>query len=175
MPQHPVKDKQKVKPALKKTESAQSLDDIDRQILHLLQENSRITSTELARQVKLSTPGLLKRLKKLEDNGIIGRYVTLVNREALGLDLLCFAQVTLAHHQPECVGQFCNRVKDLPEVLECHHLTGEFDYLLKLVVANHQHLEKLLSEQITQLPGVDRIRTNIVLNEIKASTSLPIE
>lgn len=151
------------------------LDDLDRQILHLLQENSRISSTELARQVNLSPPGLLKRLKKLEENGIIERYVTLINREALGLDLLCFAQVTLAHHQPECIGQFCDSVTAWPEVLECHHLSGEFDYLLKVVVNNRSSLEKFLSEKITRIPGVDRIRTSIVLNEIKASTSLPLE
>lgn len=165
----------KVKPARRNLEPLQQLDDIDRQLLYLLQDNSRISSAELARQVNLSAPGLQKRLKKLEENGVIGRYVTLVNREALGLDLLCFAQVTLAHHQPECVGQFCDRVKGLPEVLECHHLSGEFDYLLKVVVADHQHLEKLLSDKITRIPGVDRIRTSIVLNEIKASTSLPLD
>ena len=169
------KNNAKVKPALRNSEPLQQLDDIDRQILYLLQENSRISSVELARQVNLSAPGLQKRLRKLEENGVIGRYVTLVNREALGLDLLCFAQVTLAHHQPECVGQFCDRVKGLSEVLECHHLSGEFDYLLKVVVANHQHLEKFLSEKITRIPGVDRIRTSIVLNEIKASTSLPLD
>lgn len=169
------KNNAKVKPALGNSEPLQQLDDIDRQILCLLQENSRISSAELARRVSLSAPGLQKRLRKLEENGVIGRYVTLVNREALGLDLLCFAQVTLAHHQPECVGQFCDRVKGLSEVLECHHLSGEFDYLLKVVVANHQHLEKFLSEKITRIPGVDRIRTSIVLNEIKASTSLPLD
>lgn len=165
----------KVKPALRHSEQLQQLDEIDRKILCLLQENSRMSSAELARRVNLSAPGLQKRLRKLEESGVIGRYVTLVNREALGLDLLCFAQVTLAHHQPECVGQFCDRVKGLPEVLECHHLSGEFDYLLKVVVANHQHLEKFLSEKITRIPGVDRIRTSIVLNEIKASTSLPLD
>lgn len=165
----------KAKPPLKPLDSLQLLDHIDRQILFLLQENSRITSAELARQVKLSAAGLQKRLKKLEESGVIDRYVTLVNREALGLDLLCFAQVTLAHHQPECVGQFCDRVKGLPEVLECHHLAGEFDYLLKVVVANHQGLERFLSEKIIQIPGVDKIRTSIVLNEVKASTSLPLE
>ena len=74
-----------------------------------------MSSAELARRINLSAPGLQKRLKKLEESGVIGRYVTLVNREALGLDLLCFAQVTLAHHQPECVGQFCARVKGLPK------------------------------------------------------------
>mgnify|MGYP002785423148 CR=1 FL=1 len=163
----------KGKPTVRNADQKQ-LDDKDRQLLRLLQENSRISSAELARQVNLSGPGLQKRLKKLEENGFIDGYVTLVNREALGFDLLCFTQVTLAHHQPECVGQFCDRVQQLPEVLECHHLTGEFDYLLKLVVTNHQHLEKLLTEKITQIPGVDKVRTSIVLNEIKASTSLPL-
>lgn len=153
----------------------QMLDDRDRLLLRLLQENSRVSNVELARQLNLTAPGLQKRLKKLEDNGFIDRYVTLVNREALGLDLLCFTQVTLAHHQPECVGEFCERVKGLPEVLECHHLTGDFEYLLKVVVPDHQHLERLLQETITQIPGVDKVRTNIVLSEVKASTSLPLE
>lgn len=160
--------------AIDKAELLQQLDDKDRLLLRLLQENSRISNAELARQLNLTAPGLQKRLKKLEDNGFIDRYVTLVNREALGLDLLCFAEVTLAHHQPECVGQFCERVQGLSEVLECHHLTGEFDYLLKVVVPDHQHLERFLSEQITQIPGVDTVRTNIVLHEVKASTSLPL-
>lgn len=169
------KNNTKVKLAVGKGEQLQYLDDLDRQILCLLQENSRIASAQLARQVNLSAPGLQKRLKKLEESGIISGYVTLVNREALGLDLLCFAQVTLAHHQPECTGQFCDRVKELPEVLECHHLSGECDYLLKVVVSDRLHLEKFLSETIARIPGVDKIRTSIVLSEIKTSTSLPLD
>lgn len=152
-----------------------SLDAKDRLLLRLLQENSRVSSAELARQLNLSVPGLQKRLKRLEENGFIEGYVTLVNREALGLDLLCFTQVTLTHQQPEQIGLFCERVKGLPEVLECHHLTGEFDYLLKLVVPSPQHLEQLLTETIRKLPGVDKIRTSIVLSEVKASTSLPLD
>ena len=155
-------------------EQLQQLDEMDRAVLRLLQENSRISSAELARQVNLSAPGLQKRLRKLEQKGVIDRYVTLVNREALGLDLLCFAQVTLAHHQPECMSNFCARVQSLTEVLECHHLAGEYDYLLKFVVVNHQHLEQLLREKISPIPGVDKIKTSIVLNEVKTSTSLPL-
>jgi DNA-binding Lrp family transcriptional regulator len=155
--------------------SRRRLDHKDRLLLRLLQENSRISSTELARHLLLTTPGLQKRLKRLEQSGFIEGYVTLVNREALGLDLLCFAQVSLSHQSAECVGQFCDRIRDLPEVLECHHLTGEFDYLLKVVVANPQHLEEFLAEQICKLPGVDKICTNIVLQEVKASTSLPLD
>jgi Lrp/AsnC family transcriptional regulator, leucine-responsive regulatory protein len=164
-----------VNQANRQVEPLQPLDGRDRLLLQLLQENSRISNAALARQLHLTAPGLQKRLKKLEDNGFIDRYVTLINREALGLALLCFAEVTLARHQSDCVGQFCERVQGLPEVLECHHLTGEFDYLLKVVVPDHQHLERLVSETITQIPGVETVRTNIVLNEVKASTSLPVK
>ena len=164
-----------MKPTLSTKEQLEQLDDMDRKVLRLLQDDGRISSAELARRVNLSAPGLQKRLKKLEQKGVIDRYVTLVNREALGLDLLCFAQVTLTHHQPDCVKNFCTRVQSLQEVLECHYLAGEFDYILKVVVANHHHLEKLLREKIIPIPGVDKIRTSIVLNEVKASTSLPLD
>ncbi len=150
------------------------LDDRDRRLLGLLQENSRVSNAELARQLHLTAPGLQKRLKKLEEYGFIDRYVTLVNRKAVGLNVLCFANVSLAHHAPGCVGEFCHYVQALPEVMECHHLTGSFEYLLKLVVPNYQHLERLLSDQITQIPGVDKVRTSIVLNEVKTSTALPL-
>ena len=171
----PNSSSRKQKLSTKPAEPLKQLDDKDRLLLRLLQENSRIRSAELARHLNLSAPGLQKRLKRLEENGFIEGYVTLVNREALGLDLLCFTQVTLSHQHPECVGEFCERVKGLPEVLECHHLTGEFDYLLKVVVPTPQHLEQFLAEKIRKLPGVDRLRTSIVLSEVKASTSLPLE
>ncbi|MGI0483855.1 Lrp/AsnC family transcriptional regulator [Pantanalinema rosaneae CENA516] len=160
---------------IKPTEQLKPLDQKDRLLLRLLQANSRISSAELARQLQLSPPGLQKRLKRLEEHGFIEGYVTLVNREALGLDLLCFTQVTLTHEQPESVGQFCEQVQGLPEVLECHHLTGEFDYLLKVVVTNPQQLEQFLTEKIRKLPGVDKVRTSIVLSEVKVSTSLPLD
>jgi DNA-binding Lrp family transcriptional regulator len=152
-----------------------TLDDIDRRVLELLQRDARLTSAELARQVKLSPPGLQKRLKKLQETGVITESVALVRREAVGLDLLCFVQVTLAHHQPDSVSSFREAIRAMPEVLECHHLTGEFDYLLKVVVRNHRHLEHFLVERLTAVPGVDKIRTAIVLNEIKYSTALPLD
>ena len=106
--------------------------------------------------------------------GVIERYATLLNRKAVGLDLLCFIQVMLAHHRPGSVERFPGRIRDLPEVLECHYLTGEMDYLLKVVVANHDDLERFLFEKLMKVAGVDRIRTSIVLREIKASTALPL-
>lgn len=156
-------------------EQLRRLDDMDWRILSLLQDDARMPSAKLARHVDLSPPGLHKRVRKLEESGIIQRYVTLVNREAVGLDLLCFVQVTLAHHQPDCVERFREAMKSASEVLECHYLTGEFDYLVKVVAINHKHLEHFLFTTLTQVPGVDKIRTSIVLNEIKASTSLPLD
>jgi DNA-binding Lrp family transcriptional regulator len=150
------------------------LDDLDRQILGQLQQDASLSSAELARRVDLSAPGLQKRLKRLRDVGVIAREVALLNRESVDLDLLCFVHVTLAHHQPDGVSGFRRAVQDMPEVLECHHLTGEFDYLLKVVAANHRDLEQFLVSRLTPTPGVDRIRTSIVLNEIKSSTALPL-
>ena len=150
------------------------LDSLDRKLLTYLQDDARASSAELARRVGLSGPGLQKRLKKLETRGVVTRYATLVNREAVGLDLLCFVHVMLAHHRPNSVKRFPGRVRAMPEVLECHFLTGEFDYLMKIVVANHDRLEKFLFEKLMKVDGVDRIRTSIVVKEVKASTMLPL-
>jgi DNA-binding Lrp family transcriptional regulator len=151
------------------------LDALDRQILSQLQDDASVSSAELARRVRLSAPGLQKRLRRLRESGVITKQVALLNREAVDLDLLCFVHVTLAHHQPDGVSGFRRAVQDMPEVLECHHLTGEFDYLLKVVAANHRDLEHFLVHRLTPTPGVDKIRTSIVLNEIKASTALPLD
>ena len=140
----------------------------------LLQDDARVTSAELARKLGLSPPGLQKRLRKLEAQGVIRQYVALLNRKALGLDLLCFVNVSLAHHRPDLRGRFRAAMRGMPEVLECHFLTGEVDYVVKLVVANHTELEQFLFEKLMSIEGVDRVRTSIVLNEIKFSTALPL-
>ena len=150
------------------------LDDLDRRLLGHLQHDARMTIVELAHRLNLSAPGLQKRIRKLEQRGVIERYATLVNRQAVGLDLLCFVQVLLAHHRPGSVERFPGRIRRLPEVLECYYLTGEVDYLLKVVVATHDDLERFLFDKLMKVDGVDRIRTSIVLKELKASTALPL-
>ena len=150
------------------------LDDLDRRLLAHLQDDARITSVELAGRLNLSAPGLQKRVRKLEQRGVIKGYATLVNRQAVGLDLLCFVQVLLAHHRPGSVERFPGRIRKLPEVLECYYLTGEIDYLLKVVVATHEDLERFLFDKLMKVEGVDRVRTSIVLKELKASTALPL-
>ncbi|MCI0399436.1 MAG: Lrp/AsnC family transcriptional regulator [Chloroflexi bacterium] len=152
-----------------------NLDQKDKALLQHLQSDARMTNTELARRVELSPPGLQRRLRKLEEMGVIEQYVTLVNREAVGFDMLCFVQVTLQRHEPRAIQEFKAMVQAMPEVLECHHITGEYDYLLKIVVRNRKHLEEFLVEKLTPVPGMDKIRTSLVLREIKTTTAVPLD
>jgi Lrp/AsnC family leucine-responsive transcriptional regulator len=162
------------KPKKKDDASVGRIDSFDRRLLIHLQSDARASSAALARRFQLSAPGLQKRLRKLEQRGVITQYATLVNRAAVGLDLLCFVHVMLAHHRPDSVKRFPGRIQKMPEVLECHFLTGEFDYLMKVVVSNHDHLERFLFEKLMKVDGVDRIRTSIVIKEVKSSTALPL-
>lgn len=152
----------------------QQLDDLDRELLMLLQHDSRMSNAELARRVDLSPPGLLRRVRRLEELGVIKQFVTLLDHEALGYDMVCFVQVTLQRHEPEAVSCFKKAVQTMPEVLECYHVTGEYDYLLKIVVRNRKHLEQFLVETLTPAPGMDKIRTSLVLSEIKATTAVAL-
>ena len=150
------------------------IDAKDVALLNDLQADARLSNAELARRVDLSPPGLQKRLRRLEEAGVIEEYVALVNREAVGFDMLCIVQVTLGRHEPTAVAGFRELVQDMPEVLECYHLTGEYDYLLKVVVRNRKHLEQFLMQTLTPVPGMDKIRTSLVLSEIKATTAVPL-
>lgn len=151
------------------------LDDMDRALLAYLQNDARITNTELARRVNLSPPGLQKRVKKLEEQGIIERYSTILNREAMGFEMLVFVDVSLLRHDPDIVVEFREWANSVPEVLECHHVTGNSDYLLKVLVRNRKHLESFLVEQVTPVRGVADLVTRVVLREVKEATAVPIE
>ena len=151
-----------------------TIDDYDRAILEALQQEGRIANAELARRLNLSPPAIHARLRRLEETGLIARYAALLDREKLGFDLLCFINVSLQRHTREHVDVFRDRIRGLPNVLECHHVTGEYDYLLKVVVRNRKELEHLLMEELTPIPGVAHIHTSLVLNEIKAATALPL-
>jgi DNA-binding Lrp family transcriptional regulator len=151
------------------------IDEIDRSILTALQNDGAITNAELARRISLSPPAVHARIKRLEELGYIRQYVAVLNREKLGYDMLCLVGVTLQMHQPEQIDRFHEEVRSMPEVLECHFLTGDFDYLLKVVVRNRKELERLLMDKLTRIPGVSRVSTSLVLGEIKNTLSLPLE
>ncbi len=150
------------------------LDESDRAILQQLQQDSSISNAELARRINLSPPAVHARVKRLEQLGFIQGYVAILDREKLGYDMLCFIQVSLAVHQPEQVADFRRRISQMPEVLECHHVTGSIDYLLKVAVCNREDLQRFLMERLTPIPYIARIQTSLVLSEIKATTALPL-
>ena len=151
------------------------LDDIDRELLTALQRDARQTNAEFARRVDLSAAGLHKRWRRLEEGGVSTGDVAQVGREVVGYDMLCFVQVTLQRHEPDAVNHFRREVQSMAEVLECHHLTGEFDYLLKVIVCNRKHLEHFILNTLTPVRGMDKIRTSLVLSEIKATAAIPMD
>ena len=122
------------------------LTDRDRLLLAYLQDNAQMTNAELAEKVDLSTSGVQKRLKKLEESGVIKKYVTVLDRKAVGYDMLCFVEVILRAHDTEQVSLFDETVRGLDEIQECHRLTGNSDYLLKVVVRDREHLDHFLME-----------------------------
>ncbi len=152
-----------------------SLDDIDLMILRELQADSSVSNVELARRVNLSPPATHTRVKRLEQIGIIRRYVAVLNREQLGYDMLCFITVSLQLHQPQATDRFQKAVQDMSEVLECHQVTGDYDYILKVAIRNREDLRRFLMDRLTPIEGVAQIHTRIVLNETKSTTVLPLD
>ncbi|MBT3337397.1 MAG: Lrp/AsnC family transcriptional regulator [Anaerolineae bacterium] len=151
------------------------LDELDKKILQALQKDARISNTELARRVNLSPPATHARVRRLEKDGFIRSYTTVVDRQKAGYDLLCFISVSLQLHETEQVTGFLKIIAEMPEVLECHHVTGEYDYLLKVVTRNTEGLEDFLMNRLTPVSGVARIHTNLVLREAKSTSEIPLE
>jgi Lrp/AsnC family transcriptional regulator, leucine-responsive regulatory protein len=151
------------------------LDHVDKSLLSALQTDGRLSNVELARRINLSPPATHTRLKRLEKNGYIRQYTAVVDREKAGYDLLCFIHIGLRMHQVEQVEEFREATRQLPEVLECHHITGEYDYLLKVALKNRKDLERFVIDKITPIPGVARIHTSLVLAEVKATMALPLD
>jgi Lrp/AsnC family leucine-responsive transcriptional regulator len=150
------------------------LDELDSLILTLLQVDGSLSNIDLARRINLSPPATHARVRRLEQAGYIQGRTVLVDRELVGFDLLCFIQVSMQVHQLEQVERFREAVRKMPEVLECHHITGEYDYLLKVVLHNRKDLERFVVDKLTPTLGVGRIHTSLVLTEVKSTTQLPI-
>lgn len=159
---------------MKQNSAVTPLDEIDLMILRELQVDSSVSNVELARRVSLSPPATHVRVKRLEQLGIIQRYVAVLDRERLGYDMLCFITVSLQLHQPQATERFQQMVLEMPEVLECHQVTGDYDYLLKVAIRNRDDLRRFLMDHLTPIEGVAQIHTRIVLNETKSTTVLPL-
>jgi DNA-binding Lrp family transcriptional regulator len=151
-----------------------TLDRVDRRILDTLQGDARISNQELARKVGLSPAPCWRRLRRLEEEGFISGYATLLNGSAIGLPILAYALVTLENHHPETVRQFDRLIQDRPEVLECHSMSGANDYLLRIVAASMEAYEHFLSTQLLQASAVRSVNTSFVLRTKKSTTRLPV-
>lgn len=151
-----------------------TLDDIDRRILDRLQRNARISNADLARDVGLSPSPCLRRVRELEDSGIIQGYVALLDPASVGLPLSVFVQVTLERQVEHALETFESAVLDRPEVMECYLMTGDSDYLLRVVVADVGAYERFLKDHLTRVAGVASIKSSFALNQVKYGTSLPL-
>jgi DNA-binding Lrp family transcriptional regulator len=150
-----------------------SIDELDRMILRELQINARISNAEIARVVHLSPPAVHARIRRLEETGLIAKYTALLDREKAGFDMLCFIHIGLQLHQANQVDGVRAKLASFPEVLECYHVTGEYDYLLKVVVRGRKDLQRLVS-LLTPVPGIGRIHTSLVLTDVKNESALPL-
>ena len=150
------------------------LDEIDRRLLAEIQTEGRLSNAELARRLNLSAPGAHARLKKLEEAGVIKQYVALLDRDQLGFDLLCFVFIRMQVHEIKSLDSFQHHINSYDEVLECHNVTGEFDFILKVVVKNRAGLQNFVQNKLIPLHGIAQITTSVLLNTVKESPVLPI-
>ena len=155
--------------------SAIELDNIDRRILTALQNNARISNVELARMVGLSPSPCLRRVKTLEDCGVIQRYVSLLDQGAVGFPVSVFVNVTLERQVESALEQFEAAIGQRPEVLECYLMTGDADYLLRVVTSDLASYERFLVDHLTRIPGVSSIKSSFALKQVSYRTALPLE
>lgn len=151
-----------------------ALDAIDRRILKKLQENARLSSTELAEGVGISASPCWRRVRAMEEAGVIQRYVTLLNPEAIGLSISIFTNVTLDKQIEPSLEVFQKAIRKRPEVMECYLMTGDSDYLLRVVVESLAAYERFLLDHLTRIPGVASIKSSFALKQVKYTTALPI-
>ena len=151
-----------------------TLDAIDRRILAALQRDSRISNLQLAEAVGLSASPCLRRVKILEENGVIDRYVALVNQAAVNLKMTMFVRVTMARNDQATMDNFAAEVRAMREVVECHLLSGGCDFLLRVVAEDIEDYQRFQSQHLTKISGILNVETQISLKQISRTTELPL-
>jgi DNA-binding Lrp family transcriptional regulator len=154
--------------------SAIDIDRIDRRILEAIQEDARISNAELAARVGLSPSPCWRRVRALEQCGVIQRYVTLASPEALGLPVNVFVSITLERQVEDNLERFEQAVLSRPEVMEAYLMTGDFDYLLRVVVPDIQAYQRFVLEHLTRIEGVASIKSSFALKQVQYKTALPL-
>lgn len=150
------------------------LDRIDKSILAELQRDGRLSNRELAERANLSESACLRRVRGLEEAGVIDRYAALVNQAKVGLPGNVFISITLNRQEQADLAAFEEAVRRVPEVMECYLMTGQHDYLLRVAVSDAADFERLHSQHLTRLPGVARVQSSFALRTVRKSSELPI-
>jgi Lrp/AsnC family leucine-responsive transcriptional regulator len=150
------------------------LDRLDRAILQVLQHEGRISNAALAERVNLSESATLRRVRQLEESGLIEGYTARINQQKAGCPVSVFISITLDRQDETDLRKFEEAVRKIPEVMECYLMTGDYDYLLRVVVADTQDFERLHSKHLTRLPGVARVHSSFALRTVQKSQELPI-
>lgn len=148
------------------------IDATDKKILNILQQSGRITNAKLAQEVGLSPPAVLERVRRLESSGIIEKYVAILDREQAGFGLQTIIMVCLSHHQISSLENVKARLTQMNEVLECHQLTGEVDFLLKVAVKDMNSYTDFVNNKLSGIPGIQNVKTSFILETLKNSTAL---
>lgn len=151
-----------------------TLDEIDLKLLSQLQETGRKTNVELAKSVGLTAPPCLRRIRALEDSGIIKSYHANVDQSSLGYRITVFAMVSLKSQAEEDLRAFEDHIKSIPDIRECHMLNGEIDFILKIVAKDLQSFQELLTSQLTSAPNVVSIKTSLTIRTAKDMPGVPI-
>lgn len=155
-------------------ESLESLDKVERQILTVLQSEGRLTNQQLAERIQMSPAACWRRVKQLEQRGVIQNYAAILDRKQAGFNFCTFVHVSLSRHIKENVEKFEVAIKERPEVLECYATTGDSDFILRVVAQDIESYDRFLEEFVFGLPGLLQVRSNIALREIKFDTRLPL-
>ncbi|QND49682.1 Lrp/AsnC family transcriptional regulator [Rhizobium lusitanum] len=151
-----------------------ALDAIDRRILRALQRNGRIPNVELAKEVGLSPSPCLRRVRLLEESGVIDRYVAVLNAAKVGVGLTVFARVWFKTQDAEITHQFAETVRKFPEVVECYLTTGECDAIMRIVTADLHSYWRFQADHLTRIPSVQSVKTDVPMETIKQSHELPL-
>jgi DNA-binding Lrp family transcriptional regulator len=160
---------------LPQQESLEKLDKTDLKILHILQDNSKITNLDLSKKIGLSPAPTLERVKKLEQQLIIESYHAKVNQQSIGLNVKTFVQVSLAWQKDNALNNFMAKVQEIDEIVECYIITGEADFLMKIVCKDIPTYEQLLFKTLSQIEEIERLKTLMTLSTIKDSSVLPFK
>ncbi len=158
----------------RKSKSPKVLDRIDRRILECLQNDGRISNVQLARKVNLTPTPCIERVKRLERQGYIRGYTAILDPELVNASLLVFVEIDLSHNSPDAFRKFREEARRLPEIMDCHLVSGNFDYLIKARVSDMKAYRELLGEKLLSLPGVNTSRSYVVMEEIKETLKLPL-